>query len=93
MSRNPLLQSLASRSLPITFVPCMAFSSLTFAETDHRALALPATLVSEVAKGDDTSLSTPLPAGSRLNLSALENPASTSSKDVRHFRQRRSRLL
>lgn len=79
MSRNPLLQSLASRSLPITFLPCMAFSSLTFAETDPRALALPATLVSEVAKGDDTSLSTPLPAGSRLNLSALENPASTSS--------------
>lgn len=79
MSRNPLLQSLASRSLPITFVPCIAFSSLTFAETDHRALALPATLVSEVAKDDDTSLSTPLPAGSRLNLSALENPASTSS--------------
>lgn len=79
MSRNPLLQSLASRSLPITFVPCMAFSSLAFAETDPRALALPATLVSEVAKGDDTTLSTPLPAGSRLNLSALENPTSTSS--------------
>ena len=78
MSRITLLQNLATRSLPISLLPCMAFAPLTFAEGGNN-IALPATLVSEVANNDDTSLSTPLPAGSRLNLSALENPASTSS--------------
>ncbi|MCI8209749.1 TonB-dependent receptor [Pseudomonas sp. S25] len=78
MSRNFLFQTLASQSLRITLLPCFAISPAAFA-ADDTVIALPSTAISDTADNGETSLATALPAGSRLNLSALENPASLSS--------------
>ncbi|AQT09872.1 TonB-dependent outermembrane receptor [Pseudomonas protegens] len=78
MSRTSLLQHLASPSLCFTLLPCMAYPALAQAE-QKTFLVLPEAQVSGVSSAPQTSLDTPLPAGSRLNLTALETPASTSS--------------
>lgn len=78
MSRTSLLQHLASPSLCFTLLPCMAYPALALAE-QKTSLVLPETQVRGVSSAPQTSLDTPLPAGSRLNLTALETPASTSS--------------
>ncbi|MCW2272126.1 TonB-dependent receptor [Pseudomonas sp. JUb96] len=76
MSRNSKLHSLAANAL----APCLALSLPAFAE-EHSpsALALPSTAITSTSDNDPISLATPLPAGSRLNLSAMDTPASTSS--------------
>ncbi|MDN7142078.1 TonB-dependent receptor [Pseudomonas sp. JQ170] len=76
MSRNSKLHSLAANAL----APCLALSLPAFAE-EHSpsALALPSTAVTSTSDNEPISLATPLPAGSRLNLSAMDTPASTSS--------------
>ncbi len=78
MSRNSLFQHLANPSLRFTLLPCMAMCTSVFAQ-EQSSLALPETQVSGVSEHFELPLNTPLPAGSRLNLSALETPASTSS--------------
>jgi len=76
MSRNSKLHSLAANAL----APCLALSLPAFAE-EHSpsALALPSTAITSTSDNEPISLATPLPAGSRLNLSAMDTPASTSS--------------
>ena len=57
----------------------LALSISLALHAEDGALALPATAVTGQADDAPISLDTPLPAGSRLGLSALETPASTSS--------------
>ncbi|WP_416424412.1 TonB-dependent receptor [Pseudomonas sp. App30] len=73
MSRTSLLHRLA---------PCLALSLPVHAADE---LALPATTISERA---DTALATPGTAGSRLNLTPLQTPASISSLDEDAIDQR-----
>ncbi|HGW5373745.1 TPA: TonB-dependent receptor [Pseudomonas aeruginosa] len=61
------------------------------AETEEAALALPSQLVSvrqDPAELDHIDLATPVSAGSRLDLSALDTPASTSSISSEEVRRR-----
>ncbi len=61
------------------------------AETEEAALALPSQLVSvrqDPAELDHIDLATPVSAGSRLGLSALDTPASTSSISGEEVRRR-----
>jgi len=67
MSRNSLVQ--------LSLIPCLTLSASTLAAD----MTLPATAISEVIASDATHLDSPRPAGSRLNLTALENPSSVSS--------------
>ncbi|UVM19994.1 TonB-dependent receptor [Pseudomonas wadenswilerensis] len=76
MSRNSKLHTLAANAL----APCLAFSVPAFAEdTNPSALALPSTAITSSSDNQTISLATPLPTGSRLDLSAMDTPASTSS--------------
>jgi len=76
MSRYPKLHTLAANAL----APCLALSLPSFAtESGSSALALPSTAITSSSDNEPISLATPLPAGSRLNLSAMDTPASTSS--------------
>ncbi|MCP3751537.1 TonB-dependent siderophore receptor [Pseudomonas sp. SBB6] len=76
MSRNSKLHTLAANAL----APCLAFCVPAFAEdTSPSALALPSTAITSSSDNETISLATPLPTGSRLNLSAMDTPASTSS--------------
>ena len=76
MSRNSKLHTLAANAL----APCLAFSVPAFAEdTSPSALALPSTAITSSSDNQTISLATPLPTGSRLDLSAMDTPASTSS--------------
>ncbi|PWB34057.1 TonB-dependent siderophore receptor [Pseudomonas sp. SDI] len=88
MSRISQRHSLANRSLRFGLLPCLALAPQAFA-ADEQSLALPATSVSEVAEQTGyIDLAMPTPAGSRLNLSALETPASISSIDRQTIEQR-----
>ncbi|MGV6397529.1 TonB-dependent receptor [Pseudomonas caspiana] len=78
MSRNSPIHTLATRSLHITLVPWLALATTAFA-ADDKVLALPSTAITDTTDSRDPDLATVLPAGSRLNLTALENPASLSS--------------
>nr|WP_319528378.1 TonB-dependent receptor [Pseudomonas laurentiana] len=75
MSRTYLFHTLVSSA-------CLSLSlpSLATDDTEH-ILALPSTAITGDldSEREAITLATPLPAGSRLNLSALETPASTSS--------------
>ena len=76
MSRNSKLHTLAANAL----APCLAFAVPAFADdSSPSALALPSTAITSNSDNETVSLATPLPAGSRLNLSAMDTPASTSS--------------
>ncbi|UVM57996.1 TonB-dependent receptor [Pseudomonas sp. B21-012] len=76
MSRTSKLHTLAANAL----APCLAFSAPAFADDPSpSALALPSTAITSSSDNESVSLATPLPAGSRLNLSAMDTPASTSS--------------
>ena len=75
MSRNYLFHTLVSSA-------CLSLSLPTLATDDaERILALPSTAITgdRDSEREAINLATPLPTGSRLNLSALETPASTSS--------------
>ncbi len=75
MSRSLLLQTLANRSLQISLV---ALSPPALAADEH-PLALPSMAITGSADTPVPYLATPTTSGSRLNLTALETPASTSS--------------
>ncbi len=72
-----------------TLAACLAVSFPALAEEhDYGVLALPSTAVTDTRDAQTVDLATPLPAGSRLNLSALETPASTSSITAEQIQQR-----
>ncbi len=87
MSRSLLFQTLANRSLQISLV---ALSPPALA-TDEHPLALPSVAITGSADTPVTDLATPTTSGSRLNLTALETPASTSSLDS-HIIESRNNL-
>lgn len=89
MSRNYLFHTLVSSA-------CLSLSLPTLATDDtERILALPSTAITgdRDSEREAISLATPLPTGSRLNLSALETPASTSSLDAEAIDGRNNRSV
>jgi iron complex outermembrane receptor protein len=92
MSRNSLIHSFASRSLPLGLLPCLAFSPHAVADASA-PMALPETAVTDVSDNSRTDLATPTRAGSRLHLSALETPASTTTIDHQAIDQRNNRTV
>lgn len=72
-----------------TLAACLAVSLPALAD-DHQGapLTLPSTAVTETREPSAIDLATPTQAGSRLNLSALETPASTSSISAEQILQR-----
>ncbi|RMO20338.1 TonB-dependent outermembrane receptor [Pseudomonas cichorii] len=87
MSRSLLFQTLANRSLQISLV---ALSPHALA-ADEPPLALPSVAITGSADIPVTDLATPTTSGSRLNLTALETPASTNSLDS-HIIESRNNL-
>lgn len=80
MSRHFKLQTLAA---------CMAVSLPALAEQPQgKVLDLPSTAITETRDEQIVDLATPTQAGSRLNLSALETPASTTSITAEQIQQR-----
>lgn len=72
-----------------TLAACLAVSLPTLAdEHDGPVLALPSTAITDTRDEQVVDLATPTRAGSRLNLSALETPASTSSISAGQIQQR-----
>ncbi|HEK1008385.1 TPA: TonB-dependent receptor [Pseudomonas putida] len=68
---------------------CLAVALPALADDQGSAvLALPSTAVTDTCDDQHVDLATPTPAGSRLNLSALETPASTSSITAEQIQQR-----
>ena len=68
---------------------CLAVSFPTLAdEHDSQVLALPSTAITDTRDEQRIDLATPTEAGSRLNLSALDTPASTSSITAEQIQQR-----
>lgn len=77
MSRNFLVHTWAARSVQIGLFPLLVAPHVSAAQ--EQTLTLPATAVTETSEPQGVTLSTPTPAGSRLHLSALQTPASTSN--------------
>ncbi|MBA6116315.1 TonB-dependent receptor [Pseudomonas sp. NC26] len=68
---------------------CLAVTLPALADDHDKAvLALPSTAITDTRDAQVVDLATPTQAGSRLNLSALETPASTSSITAEHIQQR-----
>jgi iron complex outermembrane receptor protein len=84
MARYPLFQTSASFALLLA-APAMA---------DESPVDLPAvTVQAQAVQEGETSLHTPTTAGSRLDLSALQTPASTSSLSGAEVRERNNRSV
>ncbi|OCT29688.1 TonB-dependent receptor [Pseudomonas putida] len=72
-----------------TLAACMAVSLPALAEQSQgKVLDLPSTAITETRDEQIVDLATPTQAGSRLNLSALETPASTTSITAEQIQQR-----
>ncbi|HEK1684284.1 TPA: TonB-dependent receptor [Pseudomonas putida] len=72
-----------------TLAACMAVSLPTLAEQPQgKVLDLPSTAITETRDEQIVDLATPTQAGSRLNFSALETPASTTSITAEQIQQR-----
>lgn len=72
-----------------TLAACLAVSLPALAdEQPSPALTLPSTAITDSRDPQTVDLATPTQAGSRLNLSALETPASTSSITAAQIQQR-----
>ncbi|MGW7772269.1 TonB-dependent receptor [Pseudomonas machongensis] len=72
-----------------TLAACMAVSLPALAEQSQgKVLDLPSTAITETRDEQIADLATPTQAGSRLNLSALETPASTTSITAEQIQQR-----
>jgi iron complex outermembrane receptor protein len=84
MARYPLFQTSASFALLLA-APAMA---------DESPVDLPAvTVQAQAAQEGETNLHTPTTAGSRLDLSALQTPASTTSLSGAEVRERNNRSV
>src|SRR5690606_23566995 len=80
MSRNSLFDARSGKFLCVGLAPCVLLCVPTHAAEIDSALALPSMAI--ISRADDAAtpdLLTPTTAGSRLNLTALETPASMSS--------------
>ncbi|MCW2293556.1 iron complex outermembrane receptor protein [Pseudomonas sp. BIGb0408] len=81
MSRSSLFYALSGKSLRVGLVPCVLFAMPVQAAESDEPLALPSTAITGTA--DESSqppdLHTPTTSGSRLGLTPLKTPASTSS--------------
>ncbi|MDF0732096.1 TonB-dependent receptor [Pseudomonas entomophila] len=72
-----------------TLAACLAVSLPALAEEPaSKVLALPSTAITDTLDEQKIDLATPTAAGSRLNLSALDTPASTSSITAEQIQQR-----
>lgn len=72
-----------------TLAACMSVSLPALAEQSQgKVLDLPSTAITETRDEQIADLATPTQAGSRLNLSALETPASTTSITAEQIQQR-----
>jgi len=80
MARNSLFDALSGKFLRMGLAPCAILSVPTHAVETGSALDLPSMAIISRADGSATpDLHTPTTAGSRLNLTALETPASMST--------------
>ncbi|MDZ3991067.1 TonB-dependent receptor [Pseudomonas sp. Teo4] len=70
-----------------TLTACLAATVPALAE-QQQSLALPSTAITGIHDDTSVNLATPTEAGSRLNLSALETPVSTSSISAQQIEQR-----
>lgn len=82
----PLSGALAGNALRATLAPCLLVA-LPVQAADDDSLALPATEIVETA-GAQADLHTPVPTGSRLNLSALQTPASVTTVSAEQIQSR-----
>src|SRR5690606_12609041 len=80
MARNSLFDALSGKFLRVGLAPCAILSVPTHAVETGSALDLPSMAIISRADGSATpDLHIPTTAGSRLNLTALETPASMST--------------
>ena len=80
MSRNFLFDAFSGKTLRAGLAPCVLLSLPAQAADEPTALALPSTAIVGAAESDQSiDLHTPTGSASRLELSALQTPASTTS--------------
>ena len=84
---SPLPSTLAGKTLRVALAPCLLMALPVHAADDDNSLALPATAIVESA-AEQADLHTPVPTGSRLNLTALETPASVSTVSSEQIQSR-----
>lgn len=93
MSRNSLFDALPSKILRVCLAPCVLLTASVHADNDH-VLALPSEAIVGVAENSpQPDLHTPTTSGSRLGLSALQTPASTTSLSGEQVRGRNNRTV
>lgn len=88
MSRTILFDALSGKNLGLYLAPCILVSLPLQAAEEAAPLELPSTAVSDTEISSPADLSTPTNAGSRLGLSQLQTPASTSSISSQEIQQR-----
>ncbi|MBA1265466.1 TonB-dependent receptor [Stutzerimonas stutzeri] len=93
MSRNSLFDALPGKILRVCLAPCVLLTASVHADNDH-VLALPSEAIVGVAENSpQPDLHTPTTSGSRLGLSALQTPASTTSLSGEQVRGRNNRTV
>ncbi|MBD9481525.1 TonB-dependent receptor [Pseudomonas sp. PDM14] len=89
MSRISPSKTLSGKALRASLAPCLLFALPLHAADDDTALALPSTAITEtVDQPEQPDLHTPTTTGSRLNLSALQTPASVTSIGAEQIQSR-----
>ncbi|TBV10961.1 TonB-dependent siderophore receptor [Stutzerimonas kirkiae] len=89
MSRIPLFDALSGKTLRVCLAPCALLATTAQAVDDDSILALPTTAItSTVDATARPDLHTATPSGSRLGLTPLQTPASTTSLSGRQVRGR-----
>ncbi|MGE8458042.1 MAG: TonB-dependent receptor plug domain-containing protein, partial [Pseudomonas alloputida] len=73
---------------PLAACLAVALPALADEHDQQQPLALPSTAITDTLDSRPVDLATPTQAGSRLGLSALETPASTSSISAEQIQQR-----
>ncbi len=93
MARNSLFDALPGKILRVCLAPCVLLTASVHADNDH-VLALPSEAIVGVAENSpQPDLHTPTTSGSRLGLSALQTPASTTSLSGEQVRGRNNRTV
>ena len=90
MSRKSLFNTLSGTSLRAGIAPCLAFVLPVQAAEDDTTLTLPTTAITETVHSTEApaDLHTVVPTGSRLNLTALQTPASVSRISAEQIQRR-----
>ncbi|WP_313243427.1 TonB-dependent receptor [Stutzerimonas nitrititolerans] len=93
MARNSLFDALSGKPLRVCLAPCALLTASVHADNDH-VLALPSAAIIGVAENSPRpDLHTLTTSGSRLGLSALQTPASTTSLSGDQVRGRNNRTV